>query len=510
MERLLELGTWELVEPPKGANILGSKWVFDVKLKPDNTIERYKARLVVQGFGQKEGIDYDATFSNTAGIGTVRAFLVLVCLRNLHCHQMDVSTAFLYGEADKEIYMKQPPQFEDGTSRVCHLLKSLYGLKQAPRIWTELLSKVLISLGFVQSPVDPSLFILRKDGEVLYLLDFVDDMLLASHSMVLIDWVKQKLTEEFTMKDLGPAQKYVGIHIYHDRDAGEMWLHQASYCCDMAEKFGLEGRASPSTPLPSHFVLLHPWEQPGGPDPPEGTEVDPLLTPELHKRYMQIVGSLNYAAHTTRLDVAFAVSQLSRVCHCPRQRHLAAAERVVSYLAGTADYGLHFSRGEGQHLECFVDANYSNDTSKKSMTGFMLMVGGAPIYWQSRKQDRITTSTCDSESQAILTAVQYVEACRDVLEELGLIQTTPTPVLNDNSAAVKLSVDPVAHKRSIQLTRAMAYVRERTQLGIIAPAHVRTTEMPADFLTKRLDEASFVRCREQSGIHLLPGVVETL
>ena len=97
-----------------------------------------------------------------------------------------------------------------------------------------------------------------------------------------------------------------------------MWLHQASYCCEMAEKFGLEGRSPPSTPLPSHFVLLHPWEQPGDPDPPEGTEVEPLLTPELHKRYMQIVGSLNYAAHTTRLDVAFAVSQLSRVCHCPR------------------------------------------------------------------------------------------------------------------------------------------------------------------------------------------------
>jgi hypothetical protein len=238
--------------------------------------------------------------------------------------------------------------------------------------------------------------------------------------------------------------------------------------------------------------------------------VDPLLDPSLHKRYMQIVGSLNYAAHTTRLDVAFAVSQLSRVCHCPRQRHLAAAERVVCYLAGTADYGLHFSRSEGSHLNCFVDANYSNDSSKKSMTGFMLMVGGAPIYWQSKKQDRITTSTCDSESQAILTAVQYVEACRDVLEELGCMQTTPTPVLNDNSAAVKLSIDPVAHKRSIQLTRAMAYVRERAQCGVIAPAHVRTTEMPADFLTKRLDEVGFVRCRDQSGIHLLPGTVETL
>jgi hypothetical protein len=146
----------------------------------------------------------------------------------------------------------------------------------------------------------------------------------------------------------------------------------------------------------------------------------------------------------------------------------------------------------------------------KSMTGFMLKCGGAPIAWTARRQDRITSSTCDAESQAMLTSVQFVECARDLLEELGLGQNTPTPVYNDNSAAVKLAIDPVAHKRSVQLTRAMAYVRERTNLGVIQPLHVKTDEMPADFLTKRVEEKVFERCREQSGILPLPAKVQAL
>jgi hypothetical protein len=168
---------------------------------------------------------------------------------------------------------------------------------------------------------------------------------------------------------------------------------------------------------------------------------------------------------------------------------------------GTADYGLHFTRQAGMVLECFVDANYSSAGGKKSITGFMLKVGGAPVHWTSRKQDRVTTSTCDAESYATMAAVQYVEYVRDLLAELGCMQVHPTPVYNDNTATVTLCIDPVAHKKSVQLTRPMAYVRERTLFGVIAPTHVRTHDQPADFLTKRLDGPPFTHCRELSGLH---------
>jgi hypothetical protein len=173
----------------------------------------------------------------------------------------------------------------------------------------------------------------------------------------------------------------------------------------------------------------------------------------------------------------------------------------VLYLLGTANLGLHFSKAQGMNLECFVDANYCSAGGKKSQTGYLLCVGGAPVHWTSRKQDRVTTSTCDAESYATMAAVQYVEFMRDLLHDLGCTQMTPTPVFNDNTATVQLAIDPVSHKKSVQLTRPMAYVRERSLFGVIAPLHIDTKDQPADFLTKRLDGPPFRRCRDLCALH---------
>jgi hypothetical protein len=253
-------------------------------------------------------------------------------------------------------------------------------------------------------------------------------------------------------------------------------------------------------------VFEFPCETPGAElDPEVKTVPDPLLDASQLKLYQKIVGSLNYAATTTRPDISFAVAQLSRILARPRQSHLVAGKRLVSYLAGTADWALHFSASKGTVLECYVDASYGGDLSRKSTTGLLLTFAGSPLFWASRKQDRIATSTCDAESQAVMTAVQYVENLRDILEELGCRQTSPTPVYNDNSATITLCFDPRAHKRSAQLTRPMAYVRERTLFGVISPVHVRTMDMPADFLTKRLSAAAFSHCRLLTGMCALSG-----
>jgi hypothetical protein len=202
--------------------------------------------------------------------------------------------------------------------------------------------------------------------------------------------------------------------------------------------------------------------------------------------------------------VAFAVNQLSRAQHNPKKRHLDAAERVVRYLLGSSEWGLHFDSRKGSVLECYVDANYHHGSDKKSMTGFLMLLGGGPVHWTAKKQDRITTSTRDAEANAIQTAVQFVEAGRDQLEEMGCIQLSPTLLLNDNSAAVRLCVDAVAHKRSVQMTKAMAYVRERTAMGVINPQHVTTTGMAADFLTKNMAAFKMGDLRRLAGMDLLP------
>ena len=503
LDRLVEMGTWHLVPAPQGANILGSKWVFALKTNPDGTISRHKARLVVQGFGQIEGLDFEETFANTAGKMTVRGFLAIVTVLGMRVKQVDVTTAFLYGNVDKDIFMRQPPGHDDGTSQVCKLRRALYGLKQSPRIWEETLRTTLHAMGFSSSKLDPCLYLMKKDGQDLFLLDFVDDMLIASHSQDLVDWCFSELCRKFEMTDDGEPQKYIGLHIHHDRELGEMWVHQGPYILEMATKFGLSNGPFPDTPLPSDWVLLHDWEA-DEVSPPPGVQADPPLDSAQKKRYQQLVGSLNYAAHSTRIDISHAVNQLSRAQQTPRSRHLAAAERVVRYLVGTANLGLHFSKSSGLTLECYVDASYSKQGTKKAITGFLLVLGGAPIMWTCRKQDRITTSTCDAESYAVVTAVQYVEFARDMLAELGCIQSAPTPVHNDNSATINLCYDALSHKKSVQLTRQMAYVRERTLFGVISPRFISTKDQPADYLTKRLDAASFQRCCALSGLHPLP------
>jgi hypothetical protein len=216
LSRLEEMDTWELVEPPPGANILGTKWVFALKTHPDGTISRHKARLVCQGFGQKEGVDYDNTFANTAGKTTVRVFLALVCLLGLKVKQIDVTGAFLYGEAEKEIYVRQPPRHDDGSGRVCRLRRALCGLKEAPRIWEETLRSSLEGLGFAGSKVDPSLYLLEREGEMVYVLDFVDDMLIASRLEAHTEWVARELSFQYDITDEGEAEKYIGLHLIRD------------------------------------------------------------------------------------------------------------------------------------------------------------------------------------------------------------------------------------------------------------------------------------------------------
>ena len=257
---LEDMGTWELVDPPPGANVLRSLWTFALKLNPDNTIERFKARLVCDGSQQRHSVDYEETFASTAGRTTVRVFFAVAVVLGWLVHQLDVSQAFLYGLIDKPVYMHQPPGHRDGTARVCLLRRSLYGLKQAPRIWSEHLRKTLFELGFSQSLMDPALYWILKDGVKLFILDWVDDILIGCVSSSLILWFKEALGARYKVKDLGEAQKYVGFSVHWDRASESVWLHQAYFCLELLEKYGLTEGQFPEFPLPEHFVLFHPWE----------------------------------------------------------------------------------------------------------------------------------------------------------------------------------------------------------------------------------------------------------
>jgi hypothetical protein len=341
-------------------------------------------------------------------------------------------------------------------------------------------------------------------------------MLIGAKSLDLVSWVKAQLLERYKMTDLGEAKSYIGISIYRDRELGKMWLGQPKYCIQLAQKFGLENAVHPRTPLPYGFRLhfLHELSDcsDSGPAPVQNADdragkeyVDEECSFEEHKRFQQIVGSLLHAAHYTRIDIAHAVGQLSRCMQRSYRRHLAAAEHCVRYLAGTAHLGIEFSREQGSLLEGSCDSDHQKCHSSKSITGYILSVGGGPVWWSSKKQDRVTNSSCESEAQAMVTTVQMIEFARQQLEELGAMQIVPTPIYCDNSSTVRLSKDPVSHEKTKQLRKVMHYVREQADFGVIDPSWIPTKSQKADFLTKEPKTiGEFETCRSLAGMTPIP------
>ncbi|CAL9010999.1 unnamed protein product [Prunus brigantina] len=191
IQALHQQGTWTLVPPPSHTNIVGCKWIFKVKKNADGTISRYKARLVAQGFSQEYGLDYDETFSPVVRHTTVRLILGLAVQFQWKLRQLDVKNAFLHGELQEEVFMKQPQGFVDPTypDFVYKLQKSLYGLKQAPRAWNAKFTGYLPTLGFTVSHSDPSLFIKKTSSDILILLFYVDDIILTGSNPALVNSV---------------------------------------------------------------------------------------------------------------------------------------------------------------------------------------------------------------------------------------------------------------------------------------------------------------------------------
>jgi len=212
---LLQNQTWHLVPRPKGKNIIGCKWVYKLKRKADGSIDQYKARLVAKGFKQWYGLDYEDTFSPVEKAATIRLILSIVVSRGWTLRQLDVQNAFLHGILEEEVYMEQPPGYADKShpEYVCKLDKALYGLKQAPRAWYARLCKRLQSLGFVPSKSDTSLFYYSRGKYSLYVLVYVDDIIVASSPQEATDALLKDLQKDFALKDLGDLHYFLGIEV---------------------------------------------------------------------------------------------------------------------------------------------------------------------------------------------------------------------------------------------------------------------------------------------------------
>jgi hypothetical protein len=269
--------------------------VYKVKKKPDGSVERYKARLVAKGFKQWYGIDYLDTFSLIIKPTTIHLVLSYVVANNWCLWQLDVKNAFLHGFFEEDVYIKQPPGYESSQypETVCKLDRTLYGLKQAPRAWYSRLSTKLQELGFHSSKADTSLFIYKRNGVSIFLLIYVDDIIVASSSSAAIDALLQDLIGEFALKDLGELHYFLGIEVAKVKDG--VLLTQRKYATKLLAKARMCNCKSVATP-PSTSEKL-------------SIEGGTPLGPEDNTRYRSIVGALQYLTLTCP-DISFAMNKV--------------------------------------------------------------------------------------------------------------------------------------------------------------------------------------------------------
>ncbi|CAI7866743.1 unnamed protein product [Closterium sp. NIES-54] len=502
LKSIEENGTWELVELPEGRKAITSKWLFKIKSDADGKIERYKSRLVAKGYQQKEKVDYKELFAPVVKPTTLRTLLAGAAIKGWVVKQMDVTTAFLNGVLEEEIFMAQPERFDDGSGRVLRLKKALYGLKQAPRQWYLKLRGVLEEIGSTPSSADHSLFMLGEGEQRSFMVVYVDEILIFSPSSDLVKGVMLKLQDKFKCKALGDVSFYLGLHIERDVEKRCMRVHQRKYLEALAATFG-QSKGHVATPFPSGFKCVK------GPE-------EESVGEEERRRFHSLVGSLMYAAINTRPDVAFATGQLARVVQSPNKEQVAAGMSVAKYLGQTLTDGLQYSAAaqrrqkgadgvepERLFLTAFSDASFASEPEDMtSVGGFICCVGGGPTAWESKKQVDQALSSVESEYMALFRAVREIVWQRRLLAELGEEQQGPTPLYCDSQGAISLAKNPVLHGLTKHMRVKWHWTRSMVAAGEVEFHYVKTTRQPADMMTKRLAEQQHWKCCKLVGMAL--------
>ena len=477
---LQEMGTWTLVDPPKNRKIISCKWVFKIKRGKDNEILRYKARLVARGFTQREGIDYNDVFSPVIRFDTLRIMISIALYHDINLLQLDIETAFLHGNLEEELYMKQPPGYEQ-PGKVCKLKKSIYGLKQASRILYQNVDKLLTSNGYHRNGYDPCMYSKRTPGHLTIVGVYVDDVVYGSTDPSEVTRFESIMQNTFTTKLLGDVSLLLGIVISRDED-GNYTMHQKPYIDRMVERFHLEN----ANPLPHPIFGEHLQKR----KPDEEVVHDLNL-------YQQLVGSLLYSRHT-RPEISYALGQLARFMQDASVVHWKAAKQVLRYLKGTADRVLRFRKTKHLKIEAHGDADFANDTDdRKSVTGMLVKLGGNPIIWSSKKQPIVTESTTQAEYVQMAHTCREVLWIRGILEDMGYTHSTPSVVYQDNQSAITLAQDNVHRPRTKHVDISYHATRDHVRRGKIKLVYCNTNEMIADGLTKPLTGKKFKTFAEQ-------------
>ena len=492
LDQLVKTGTWKLVDKPEGAIPIKNKWVFLKKTNKDGEIIRYKARLVAKGCSQRPGHDYQETFSPVVRMETIRAILSLVPIKGLKIQQMDVKGAYLNGTLKEKIYMEQPEGYDDGSGRVCLLVKTLLGLKQSGHEWNKELDTKLREFGFQPLRSDPCAYVRRKGEHLEIITVWVDDLLLFATSNDLMEKLKKEIQSKWTVTDMGEPAKIIGIEITKNDDS--ILISQEKYIDSILKREGMDEANPVSMPMDPNDQIKP------NPDGNEGSRSN---------SYAKLLGELQFLTNATRPDIAYAVNKLSAYTANPSLQHIGAAKRILRYLKGTKNLAIQYSAKRNNSeipqenpnlFYGYADAAYANTDDYKSTSGYVFLVGGGAITWRSKKQTMISLSSTEAEYIALSEAGR--EACwlRNLYEELGYSQDLPNLIKGDNDGSIAMARNPQFHKRSKHIATRWHWVRDLVQNNKITIKSCRDPEQTADVLTKPLARQKHQKHLKEMGL----------
>jgi hypothetical protein len=462
---------------PLGRRAVGCKWVFKTKRDATGSITHYKARLVAQGYTQRKGLDFQETFAPVARMTSQRIVIATAAAEGLELFQIDIKNAYLNGEIDTDIYMKQPVGFEDPRypDMVWALQKGLYGLKQAGNIWNAAIHEYILELGFKRTSANLCVYTISfKEGDRMIIAIHVDDFLVATRE-VHFQWLVKAMEQRYSIT-YHKADLCLEIKIERDGSGGYN-ISQQHYLEELLKELNMQDCKPSTTSMSKGEVnALTAGDT-------EGKKLDT----NSHALYCQIVGKLMYAMVETRPDLAYTLSVLGRFAAAPDTYYMALAKHTLAYVKATINYRLHYKRGSGSAtpiLTGYVNSDYANSDDRKSTTGVCFFIDDSLIYWCSKRQSTVATSTTVAEYFALYEATMECVCLRNLMADIDIPQKGPTTIWEDNQTAIKLAEDETSHKRTKHIAVKYHYSKEQQDIDTISISYISSEDNLADFFTK--------------------------
>jgi len=495
---------------PHGFRPISAKWVLKTKYNASGKLEKFKARLVAHGFKQVFGLDFEETFSAVVYFKSIRILLAIAAHEDLEVDMLDVSTAYLHAEMDKELYLVAPPGM-DGVAEgsILRLDRALYGLHQSGRLWNHTFIKEILLLGYTQCKnSDQCIFIkILRSGRRIIISVYVDDFTIYYHLLdaCLVKEDKHQLMRRFKLKDLGPIQQILGMKVTRDRKKKTITLEQQNYINNAINQFNFTNAREEETPEATSDYSPPLRQQsnenestsPSSPSSSSSSTSQPsAITLD---NYSSAVGTISFAANCTRPDIAHAVNAASRSLAAPTAESLWRVKRIFRYLKANPSLGLTYQASDSPlTLSSYSDSDWAGDkTGARSTSGMVLKLAGAAVHWGSHRQPNVALSSTEAEYIASTEAARDIVWARLLLADLGYTQPKPTTLFIDNDTAKNMTKEEGNHGRRKHINVKHHYIRELVAERLIDTQWISSAEQQADILTKPLKKETFINLRNK-------------